>query len=69
MRGNHDQLQARMFSYVALEDRIPTDHPLRGIRRLADEVLREMSMEFDGLYSKVGWPSLPPERLFLALLL
>ena len=69
MRGNDDQLQAGMFSYVALEDRIPADHPLRGVRGLADEVLHEMSKDFDGLYSAVGRPSIPPERLFRALLL
>jgi transposase len=69
MRGNDDQLQAGMFSYVALEDRIPTDHPLRGVRQLTDKVLGEMSAEFDGLYSQVGRPSIPPERLFRALLL
>jgi len=69
MRGNDDQLQAGMFSYVPLESRIPQDHPLRGVRELADQVLREMSQEFDGLYSKVGRPSIPPERLLRALLL
>jgi len=28
-----------MFSYVALEERIPADHPLRGVRKLVDVVL------------------------------
>ncbi len=69
MRGNDDPLQAGLFSYVALEDRIPKDHPLRQIRRLTDQVLEEMSPEFDRLYSKVGRPSIPPERLLRALLL
>jgi len=69
MRGNDDQLQSGMFSYVSLEDRIPAAHPLRGVRKLADEVLAEMSKDFDGLYAKVGRPSIPPERLFRALLL
>jgi len=58
-----------MFSYIALEDRIPKDHPLRAMRALADEVLRGMSKQFDGLYSEVGRPSIPPERLLRALLL
>ena len=58
-----------MFSYVALEDRIPVDHPLRGVRKLVDAVLAEMSQDFEGLYSKVGRPSIPPERLLRALLL
>lgn len=33
------------------EQRIPQDHPLRAIRALVDDVLREMSRECDGLYS------------------
>ena len=69
MRGNDDQLQSGMFSYVSLEERIPTAHPLRGVRKLADAVLAEMSKDFDGMYAKVGRPSIPPERLFRALLL
>lgn len=69
MRGNDDRLQSGMFSYVSLEERIPAAHPLRGVRKLADEVLAEMSKDFDGMYAKVGRPSIPPERLFRALLL
>jgi len=69
MRGNDDQLQSGMFSYVSLDDRIPATHPLRGVRKLADAVLVEMSKDFDGLYAAVGRPSIPPERLFRALLL
>jgi transposase len=69
MRGNDDQLQSGMFSYVSLEERIPTAHPLRGVRKLADAVLAEMSKDFDGMYAKVGRPSIPPERLLRALLL
>src|SRR6202162_2643514 len=69
MRGDDQQLQWGMFSYVALEDRIPADHPLRGVRKLVDAVLAGMSKELDGLYSKVGRTSIPPERLLRALLL
>ena len=69
MRGDDQQLQSGMFSYVALEDRIPADHPLRGVRKLVDAVLTGMSKDFDGLYSEVGRPSIPPERLLRALLL
>jgi transposase len=69
MRGDDQQLQSGMFSYVALEDRIPADHPLRGVRKLVDTVLAEMSKDFEGLYSKVGRPSIAPERLLRALLL
>jgi transposase len=69
MRGNDDQLQPGMFSYVSLEERVPRDHPLREIRDLVDTVLTKMSAEFDGLYAVVGRPSIPPERLLRALLL
>ena len=69
MRGDDQQPQSGMFSYVALEDRIPADHPLRGVRKLVDAVLAGMSKDLEGLYSKVGRPSIPPERLLRGLLL
>src|ERR671912_267613 len=68
MRGDDRQPDA-MFSYVSAEQRVPADHPLRAIRTLVDEVLRDMSREFDGLYARVGRPSIPPERLLRAQLL
>jgi transposase len=58
-----------MFSYVSPEQRVPSDHPLRRIRQFVDEILREMSGEFDQLYAAVGRPSIPPERLLRAQLL
>ena len=45
------------------------DHPLRTIRAMVDEVLKELSREFQKMYSKVGRPSIPPEQLLRALLL
>jgi transposase len=68
MRGD-DRQPDSMFSYVSAEQRVPSDHPLRAIRGLVDDVLREMSREFDGLYATVGRPSVPPERLLRAQLL
>jgi transposase len=68
MRGDDRQPDA-MFSYVSAEQRVPQTHPLRAIRGLVDDVLREMSREFDGLYSRIGRPSIPPERLLRAQLL
>ena len=58
-----------MFSYVSAEQRVPADHPLRAIRALVDDVLCDMSREFDRLYARVGRPSIPPERLLRAQLL
>src|SRR5438105_13855932 len=68
MRGD-DRQPDPMFSYVSAERRVPSDHPLRAIRALVDEVLRDMSREFDGLYATIGRPSIPPERLLRAQLL
>jgi transposase len=68
MRGDDRQPDA-MFSYVSAEQRVPRDHPLRAIRALVDDVRRDMSRECDGLYARVGRPSIPPERLLRAQLL
>jgi transposase len=68
MRGEHREPDS-MFSYVSPEQRIPKDHPLRGVRALVDEVLADMSREFDRLYATTGRPSIPPERLLRAQLL
>src|SRR5271163_3966203 len=53
MRGD-DQQQEGMFSYISPEKRVPADHPLRPIRKMVDEILKEMSPQFAKLYSDVG---------------
>jgi len=68
MRGP-DQKQDDMFSDVSPDKRVPADHPLRKIRPLVDQILKEMSPQFGKLYSEVGRPSIAPERLLRALLL
>src|ERR1700721_2019066 len=68
MRGDDNQ-QEGMFSYVSPEKRVPADHPLRSIRKMVDEILKEMSPRFAKLYSEVGRPSIAPERLLRSLLL
>lgn len=68
MRGT-DQRQQAMFSYVSVEARVPKDHPLRPVREMVDEALRQMSVEFSGMYSSMGRPSIPPERLLRASIL
>ena len=68
MRGD-DRHPDAMFSYVAPEQRVPADHPLRAIRAMVDTALRELSPEFARLYPKTGRPSIPPEKLLRALLL
>ena len=68
MRGS-DREQGSMFSYVALEKRIPQDHPLRPMREMVDAALKRLSPRFSSLYADSGRPSIPPERLLRALLL
>jgi len=68
MRGR-DERTGALFSYVSLEDRVPRDHPLRDHRRFLDGILGELSPVFEGLYSEVGRPSIPPEKLLRALVI
>jgi transposase len=68
MRGRDDRSEG-FFAYVRLEERIPSDHPLRAIRALADEALGSLNKRFEGLYSTMGRPSIPPEMLLRATLL
>jgi transposase len=68
MRGQDDRSEG-FFSYIRLEERVPADHPLRPIRALADEALGSLNKRFEGLYSSMGRPSIPPEMLLRATLL
>ena len=68
MRGD-DRNDAGLYSYVSPEQRVPKDHPLRPVRQMVDKVLAELSPQFETLYSRVGRPSIPPEKLLRALLL
>src|SRR5688572_14175628 len=68
MRGD-DRQSGSLFSYVDLEARVAADHPLRPIRTIVNDALGELSGELEPLYSHLGRPSIPPERLLRALLL
>ena len=68
MRGN-SKLQNPMFFLANTEERLAKTHPLRAVKRRADEVLKQMSRVFDAAYSEQGRPSIPPEQLLKALLL
>src|SRR6202161_604612 len=67
MRG-FDRPQTTMLTLVNPEKRVPTNHPIRLIKALA-EALKELSPLFEQMYSEVGRPSIPPERLLKASLL
>ena len=68
MRG-HITGQSNLFVKMNLEELVPRDHPLRAIKRMADEALSKLSRTFAAAYSDVGRPSIPPERLLKAMLL
>jgi len=58
-----------MLCLMNPEERIPKSHPLRQVKQLADEALSSMDETLDGMYSKMGRPSVPPEQLLKSLVL
>jgi transposase len=68
MRGP-DHQQSAMFSYLSPEQRVPSNHPLRAVRQMADTILSQLSQVFSKMYSDIGRRSIPPEKLLRALLL
>jgi transposase len=68
VRGG-DNRTGELFSYVDLEARVRRDHPLRTIRTMVNEALSALEREFAALYSPIGRPSIPPEKLLRAMLL
>src|SRR5215468_10912319 len=68
MRGD-DEICGCLFSYIDLEDRVRSDHPLRPIREIANAALAALSADFAALYSGMGRPSVAPEKLLRAMLL
>lgn len=66
MRGT-DERSGELFSYVDLEQRVPARHPLRAIRGLVNEALAAIGPELEAVYSRIGRPSIAPEKLLRAL--
>jgi transposase len=64
-----DLQQGKLLYHVHPESRIPKKHPLRPIKEMANACLRTLTAEFSKMYSPIGRPSIPPERLLKALLL
>ena len=46
MRGRHDP-QVTMLAFIDLETRVPPDHPLRIIKKLADQALKALSPDLE----------------------
>jgi hypothetical protein len=68
MRGAKN-MQQSMLSLRTPEQRVPKTHPLRAIKKMADEALDALSPTFDAMYSSIGRPSIPPEQLLKSSLL
>jgi transposase len=68
MRGT-DTKQSSMLALMSPESVVPSKHPLRRVRGLADAILAKLSPTFDAMYSVIGRPSIPPERLLKATVL
>jgi transposase len=68
VRGT-DQQSGHVFSYLSPEQRVPMDHPLRAVRWMTDAALARLSRRFEAMYATIGRPSVPPEKLWRAVLL
>ena len=68
MRGRSKK-QPSMFVQATVDSFVPEDHPLRGIKKLADEALTSLSQEIGRGYSRIGRASIPPEHLLRSQLL
>jgi transposase len=58
-----------MFVMINMEARVPSDHPLRAIKKRCAVILKALRQDFDAAYSRIGRPSIPPEQLLKAMLL
>ena len=68
MRGEQDS-QVELLTTTSPGKRVPATHPIRKIKHLADQALAKLDSTFDAMYSSIGRPSIPPERLLKAQLL
>lgn len=68
MRGAR-QGQKEFVCFLNIEDRVSADHPIREVKRLADQALTKLSPLLDEVYAVDGRPSIPPERLLKAKVL
>jgi transposase len=68
MRGK-PQAQPEFLTVMNLNQRVPANHPLRGIKARVDKVLTKLSPLFEELYADAGRPSIPPEQLLKSRIL
>ncbi len=68
MRGKVEK-QITMLSSLTPDQLVPRGHPIRHIKPIVDNALRELSPTFNRMYAEMGRPSIPPEHLLKACLL
>lgn len=68
MRGE-EKKQTSMVMLLSPEQVVPARHPIRQVKKIADAELAELSLTLDAMYSTIGRPSIPPERLLKATVL
>ena len=67
MRGQEEK-QTSMLVLRSPEDFVPKQHPIRRIKKMADEILHSLSPALEAMYAEGGRPSIPPERRATQLL-
>ena len=67
MRGQVNP-QSEMLCLLSPERRVPQHHPLRRVKALVDEVLRDRSPRFDQMYAELGRSAIRSERLLVEAL-
>lgn len=68
MRGK-SRPQPDFLTVVNPEQLVPKDHPIRGIKKHLNEVLKRLEPLFERSYRRGGRPSVPPEQLLKARVL
>ena len=71
MRGA-DTFTESLFTMRHLDDFVPTNHPLRPVRKMVNQALKNIEPLLCGMYAadiKGGRPSIAPEKLLRAMLL
>lgn len=63
------EAQSQIYFAIDIESWIEPEHPLRGVKKRVDEILKTMRPKFKKAYSAIGRPGIPPEMLLKALLL
>ena len=69
MRGEDQRSGSSCSAMSILKRGFGQSHPLRAIRAIVNEALTALEREFAALYSPIGRPSIPPEKLLRAMLL